>query len=52
MSEFAEKDQNQGTLVVFNLDPAVTNEELRYLIFVLYVPPLIASGPYLVVVVK
>lgn len=25
----SEKDQNQGTLVVFNLDPATTNEELK-----------------------
>jgi len=25
----SEKDQNQGTLVVFNLDPSTTNEELK-----------------------
>jgi RNA recognition motif-containing protein len=25
----SEKDQNQGTLVVFNLDPSITSEELR-----------------------
>lgn len=25
----SEKDQNQGTLVVFNLDPSVTNDELK-----------------------
>jgi len=25
----SEKDQNQGTLVVFNLDPSITNEDLR-----------------------
>eukprot|EP00010_Vexillifera_abyssalis_P008857 CAMPEP_0201550488 /NCGR_PEP_ID=MMETSP0173_2-20130828/6836_1 /ASSEMBLY_ACC=CAM_ASM_000268 /TAXON_ID=218659 /ORGANISM="Vexillifera sp., Strain DIVA3 564/2" /LENGTH=638 /DNA_ID=CAMNT_0047960469 /DNA_START=381 /DNA_END=2297 /DNA_ORIENTATION=+ len=25
----SEKDQNQGTLVVFNLDPSISNEELR-----------------------
>lgn len=27
----SEKDQNQGTLVVFNLDPSITNEELKYI---------------------
>lgn len=25
----SEKDINQGTLVVFNLDPSVSNEDLR-----------------------
>lgn len=25
----SEKDQNQGTLVIFNLDPSITNEELK-----------------------
>lgn len=31
----SEKDINQGTLVVFNLDSSVSNDELRE-IFVLY----------------
>eukprot|EP01118_Nematostelium_gracile_P011773 TRINITY_DN4235_c0_g1_i4.p1 TRINITY_DN4235_c0_g1~~TRINITY_DN4235_c0_g1_i4.p1 ORF type:complete len:720 (+),score=121.49 TRINITY_DN4235_c0_g1_i4:327-2486(+) len=27
----SEKDQNQGTLVVFNLDPSTTNDELKHI---------------------